>query len=259
MIILKFLKTFINCIFFPIKILFFIISLFVFFQLGSICNKSSFFVLLLLCGKTLIYILSVKIDIDDEDLIKYSQYIYSDKKFLVVFNHTSIVDGFALLGTFQRLNCVLLKNTLFQFFGYSNSLHKKFGNIYVQKNETTKKILDRVSNRKSGDPVLFIAPGAGNTPSNPDHITEFTGNGAFVGKYPILPILMKYEDNSIHHNSDNGETFLHSTIKLFLLNRNYKIKIKVGDMIEPINDETITEYKKRVYDIMNKEYQNIKI
>lgn len=39
-----------------------------------------------------------------------------------------------------------------------------------------------------------------------------------------------------------------------LLVQNYKIKIKVCDMVEKIEGETIEEYKDRVYDIMNDIY-----
>lgn len=257
--ILKKIKTFLHFIFVPFKIIFFAISLFIFFKLAVYCNKNTLYLIALMCGKTVISILSINIEIDDDDLLKYDKYVYSDKKFISIFNHTSILDAFVVLSTFQKFYCVILKNPIFQFFGYNNSLHKKIGNIYVCKNETTKNILESVSKRKEGDPVLFIAPGSGNTPKNPDNITEFTGNGAFVGKFPVLPVIIKYEDNSIHHNSDNGESFIHSSIKLFLLNRNYKIKIKIGDMIEPIDDETILDYKQRAYNIMNLEYQKMTI
>ena len=49
---------------------------------------------------------------------------------------------------------------------------------------------------------------------------------------------------------------LHSCLKLFLV-QNYKIKIKVCDMIEKIENETIEEYKDRVYNIMNDQYNKM--
>ena len=60
----------------------------------------------------------------------------------------------------------------------------------------------------------------------------------------------------MHHNSDNGESMLHSCLKLFLV-QNYKIKIKVCDMVEKKAGESIEEYKDRVYDIMNDLYNKM--
>ena len=48
------------------------------------------------------YLMSYNIEISDEDYNKYMRYLYSDEKFLCVFNHISIVDGFALLSTFLK-------------------------------------------------------------------------------------------------------------------------------------------------------------
>jgi len=45
---------------------------------------------------------------------------------------------------------------------------------------------------------------------------------------------------------------------LFLV-ENYKIKIKVGDMINAYKNESIEEYKNRVYNIMNREYKELKV
>jgi hypothetical protein len=49
---------------------------------------------------------------------------------------------------------------------------------------------------------------------------------------------------------------LHSWLKLFLV-QNYKIKIRVCDMIEMLKEETVIEYKDRVYNIMNDEYKKM--
>jgi hypothetical protein len=125
-----------------------------------------------------------------------------------------------------------------------------------EKGKTSNIIKGRVDNRRSGDPIVFIAPGSGNIPKIPGNITEFSGKGAFVEGYPILPVVIKYEDNSLHHNSDNGESMLHSWLKLFLV-QNYKIKIRVCDMIEMLKEETVIEYKDRVYNIMNDEYKKM--
>ena len=49
---------------------------------------------------------------------------------------------------------------------------------------------------------------------------------------------------------------IHSCLKLFLV-KDYNINIKVCDMVEYIEGETIDEYKGRVYNIMNDTYQKM--
>jgi len=49
---------------------------------------------------------------------------------------------------------------------------------------------------------------------------------------------------------------LHSYLKVFLV-ENYNITIKIGDIIEPDEKESVEEYKDKVYNIMNKDYKNI--
>ena len=256
--IFDYIRIFIHYITAPIRIILCLIAYIVFHKIGECCQKpTALHMFQLLMGKTLMAIFGFDIEISNDDLVRYSQYLYSDKKFISVFNHSTVIDGFIMMATFERFSALLLKNPVYKWIGYSDLIHEKYKNIWVEKNNTTKAIIDRVSNRKSGEPVLFIAPGSGNVSVDPDNITEFKGNGAFVGKFSILPVTLHYEDDSIHHNVDNGESFIHSTLKLFVMNYNYKIKIKVGDMIEPDEKESIEEYKLRVYKIMNEQYKQM--
>lgn len=258
--ILKYIKTFLHYISVPLRIVLVFLTYIIFYKIGEYCETpTTQYMFALMLGKTLMYLFGINVEIDDADLVRYSQYMYSDKKFLAVFNHTSLIDGFLLMGVFERYSCLFLKNPVFKLTGYSDLIHKKYRNIYVEKNKTTKDIQEHVSSRKAGQSVLFIAPGAGNIPKDPDSITEFYGNGAFVGKFSILPVVIKYEDESIHHNKDNGESFIHSMMKLFVIHNNYKIKLKIGDMIEPKEEESIAEYKQRAYDIMNGIYKDMQI
>jgi 1-acyl-sn-glycerol-3-phosphate acyltransferase len=258
--ILKYIKTFLHYIFTPFRMLLCVIVMNLLHKISEHCDSlTTLYMFALLLGKSMMYLLGVSIEIDEEDLIKYSKYLYSDKKLISVLNHTSLIDGYVLLATFERYSVVLLKNPIYKWLGYSDVVHEKYRNIFVEKNNTTKEIINKVSTRKPGQPILFVAPGSGNTPKNPDNITEFHGNGAFVGKFSILPVTFRYEDESIHHNQDNGESFIHSTLKLFVLNNNYKIRVKVGDIIDADEKESVDEYKQRVYTIMNKQYQDMKI
>jgi 1-acyl-sn-glycerol-3-phosphate acyltransferase len=257
--ILKYIKTFLHYIFTPFRIILCFIIFNVLHKVSEYCDsRTTLHTFALLLGKSMMYLLGVSVEIDEEDLVKYTKHVYNDKKVVAVINHTSLIDGYVLLATFERYSVVLLKNPIYKWLGYSDIVHEKYKNIFVEKNKTTNEIIEKVSMRKPGEPILFIAPGSGNTPKNPDNITEFHGNGAFVGKFSILPVTLRYEDESIHHNQDNGESFIHSTLKLFVLNNNYKINVKVGDIIEPDGKESVEEYKLRVYNIMNKQYQDMK-
>jgi 1-acyl-sn-glycerol-3-phosphate acyltransferase len=255
--IVNLIKTIILYILVPFRIIF----LFILLRISNVVlyfirDESSIMSVILIFGKFLMFILSLNIDLPKEDFVKYMNYLYSDEKFICTFNHTTLVDGFVLASAFPRGCYVILRTIVYNIFGYTDENNEKYGNIYVEKGKTSNIIKGRVDNRKSGDPIVFIAPGSGNIPKIPGNITEFSGKGAFVEGYPILPIVIKYEDNSLHHNSDNGESMLHSWLKLFLV-QNYKIKIKVCDMIERKGEESVLEYKDRVYDIMNDEYKKM--
>jgi len=209
-----------------------------------------------LFGKLMIWGFSMDIIIEDDDLIKYNQYLYSDKKLLAIFNHSTIADGFIMPGIFDKTSVVLLKiNSL---PGYSENVNNKVKNIVIEKGKTSQKILDYIENRKIGGNMLFIAPGSGNTPTIPDNITEFKSKSAFIGKYPIMPVLVKYQDDSLNHNADRGESVMHSYLKLFLI-KDYKVRVKVLDLIECNDEETVEEYRDRVYNIMNNAYKELKI
>ena len=222
--------------------------------LQPLTNESNIICGILWFAKIFMYILSFNINISKEDLVKYMEYLYSDTKFICTFNHTTLIDGFVLISTFPRSSYLILKVIIYSTIGYTEKIHNQLGNIFVEKGTTSKKIKERVDSRKSGDKILFIAPGSGNTSAIPGSITELTSNGAFVHKYPILPIVVKYEDESLNYNHDNGESMLHSCLKLFLV-KDYAINIKVCDMVEYKEGETIEEYKNRVYEIMNETYK----
>ena len=251
------LSTFLTYITAPFRLILFISMMFIsIYFLENMKNESDIICTILWFAKIFMYILSLNINISKEDLVKYMEYLYSDNKFICTFNHTTLIDGFVLFSIFPRSSYLILKVIIYSMIGYTDKMNDLLGNIFVEKGHTSKKIKERIDSRKSGDQILFIAPGSGNTSTIPGSITEFTSNGAFVHKYPILPIVMKYEDESLHYNHDNGESMLHSCLKLFLV-KDYNINIKVCDMVEYKEDETIEEYKGRVYEIMNDTYQKM--
>ena len=254
---LSILFTFAHYALTPIRFILFMLVLNMFFHIiGNLENQIAIQQLVVIGSKMLLYLLYMNVVISHEDVVKYLEYVYTNKKFLVVFNHTTFIDGFILLSTFPCCCFLMLKTYAYNVIGYTEKFHQNTKGIFISKGETTAKIIEQVEKRKSGDFVLFVAPGSGNVASIPGNITEFKGMGAFAGKFPVLPVIIKYEDESLNHNHEHGESMVHSCLKLFLLN-NYRIDIKVGDMIEPIENETIEEYKDRVYNIMNDEYHSL--
>ena len=204
------------------------------------------------------YLMSYNIEISDEDYNKYMRYLYSDKKFLCVFNHISIVDGFALLSTFPKIGFVLNKQNLFDYINYDDIVNNKVGSIFVdleKKTNVTSKIKEAIYNRKNGGNILFISPSACEISDEIGNIGYFTRKGAFISKSNILPILIKLPDYSIIYDFHN-ETLFESFAKLFL-HKNYKIKIKVCDMINAYENESIEKYRDRVYEIMNQQYKEM--
>lgn len=255
--VIDFIKTFLLYITLPLRILFFIfIVIFCNFVLSFLKDESSIMGVILISCKLFMFILSLNINISKDDLMKYMKYLYSDQKLICTFNHTTFADGFILASALPRSCYVMLKLIFHTLIYYTDANNEKYGNIYVKKGKTSETIKNRVNNRKIGDPIICIAPGSGNTPQIPGNITDFTGTGAFVEGFPILPIVIKYEDDSLHHNHDNGESMLHSCLKLFLV-QNYKINIKICDLVEKSEGDTLDQYKNKVFDIMNETYKNM--
>lgn len=209
--------------------------------------------------KLMMFFMSLKISISNEDYIKYMKYLYSNEKILCVFNHTTLVDGHLLFSVFPRMGIVLYNQKEFEYIAFDKNAVSKLGSIlvdYNKRNGITKIINDKVKNRNVGESILFIAPCKGMSSHNPGNISEFKSSGAFVNKSKILPIIIKYEDDTLDYNKELGESVIDAYFKLFLV-ENYKIKIKVGDIIIPDNNESIEEYKNRVYNIMNREYKEL--
>ena len=129
--------------------------------------------------------------------------------------------------------------------------------IYTSNGKTTEKIIEYTKNRKVGERVLAVAPDGGNCSIDPDNKVAELKTGAFVGKFPILPIVIKYDkDNYLNFKHELGETLMDCILKGFLY-LNHNVKIKVLDMVYPSDDESIIEYKDRVHALISDEYKNI--
>ena len=255
-------KTFFIYVTMPIRLfIIYFVFLICIYILHSLKKEGDITFCVLVMGQIMLYILSMNVNISNEDYIKYMNYLYSDEKYICVFTHTTLVDAIVLFGTLPRCGPVMNKQNELKYVLYDESISNKLGGILLDRSKmggTTKLIKEKVDNRKCGDFPLYIAPCSGKPPENPGNISEFKRKGAFVNKTKILPIIIKYQDETLNYNEDYGESMIHCYLKIFLV-ENYKITIKVGDMIDPDEKESIDEYRDRVYDIMNKEYKEMKI
>jgi len=254
------LKTFLIYVTLPIRVflvyLIFFIGVYI---LHSLNKEGDITFCVLTMGKMMLYILSINIKISNEDYIKYMNYLYSEEKYLCVFTHTTLVDMIVLFGTLPKCGPIMNKQNELKYILYDENISDKLGGILLDRYKmggTTEIMKKKIEARKCGQAPLCIAPGKGIPPKIPGNISNFKGSGAFVNKTKILPIIIKYQDDSLNYNEEFGESMLHSYLKVFLV-ENYNITIKIGDIIEPDEKESIEEYKDKVYNIMNKDYKNI--
>ncbi len=189
-----------------------------------------------------------------ENLEKYYHFKKNNTEGLAVFNHVSILDGLLLLTQFKEpLSFLVSENILVTLC--KNFIQNSNG-IIINKNEnTTKKIIEISSNRKKNDPILFIAPSGvvGMIQKNKYKISKFK-TGAFASLKPILPIIIKYNP----YYKEPKEIFT-SLIHIITNTNNLNYKIKVLDPIYPEENDTIENFRDKVYEIMNKEKNKLTV
>ena len=142
---LSLLLTVLTYITMPFRFILFMIMMILSIQvLQHLNNESNIICGILWFAKMFMYLLSFNINISKEDLVKYMEYLYSDKKFISTFNHTTLVDGFVLISTFPRSSYLILKVIIYSTVGYTDKINDQLGNIFVEKGQTSNKIKERV-------------------------------------------------------------------------------------------------------------------
>lgn len=239
----------------PFRMIAILLTYFIAVLIGYICaNKKLDQNLLHYSNKFIMKLLSINPIYDVENIESYNRHINSNEKFIVVFNHSSLIEPFLILSLFKNVS-YLLSPGLPAYIPFFNIIYKKFNYIYIEKNKTTQQIIDFTNNREKGSGALFIAPGEGRVSDDPDEnmISKFR-SGAFVGKFPILPIIIKFENNLLDFNFEKGENVLHFIFKMFLKN-NHNVKVKVLDMVYPQKEDTVDTFKTNVFNIMSEEFK----
>jgi 1-acyl-sn-glycerol-3-phosphate acyltransferase len=180
--------------------------------------------------------------------------VNSDEKVIIICNHRSLLDSLVLLSLSDGHISFLFNEgipskipfLIYILENYTDSLLNKSINKVESINKHVKK-------RKKGDPILCIFA------DNLDKIEEtkniaFFKTGAFVNKFKILPIIIKYKNNKIDNTFIKCVSDPLLNILNLFLGENGDIIMDVMDIVECKKEWTINQYKDYVYDLMNKKY-----
>jgi len=196
-----------------------------------------------------------KIHISEKGLNLYNLLLKSNKKCILIYNHRSIFDGIIICSVFKKIKAFMNSNISSMFPNLSNIL-KKSGYIVIDKNikNKTKLITKYVNNRKENEGILSIAPDGLNKIENNNVIAPFK-TGAFVDKFCILPVVIKYKNYIINPENINDNLVLDLFQKP--LDINCEVILDVMKLIQPKKDSSIEEYKNMVHKRMSQRYNEL--
>lgn len=190
---------------------------------------------------------------------RFQTLMKSPHKFLIVSNHISLYDGFVLLATLGDLGFLAHLNGMTMLPGMKK-ICKKLGSVFLDKKKgNSQTIIDHVNNRKAGDNVLVVFPDAMEKIPKTRSIAPFK-SGAFVGKFDVLPVVIKYKGGDIDPTFKwyDGEGFITSVMKMFL-DGNCEILVEVMELegFSEDKDRSIEGYRDRIYDLMVHKYERM--
>lgn len=240
-----------------LRIICLIILLIIYILLGTLLNIDIFLKYSQYIKKFFLNIFGFhKIRISEEGLNRYNKVLKSNKKCILIYNHRSIFDGIIICATFNKIKA-FMDNTITNNFPYLSKVLEKSGYLLIntkQKNNT-KIITSFVNNRKANQGILSIAPdGFTRIPLN-EVIAPFK-TGAFVNKFSILPVVIKYKNYTINPENINDNNFVIDFLKK-PLDLNCEVILDVMKLIKPKKDTSIMEYKNIVHKKMSKRYNEL--
>lgn len=198
-----------------------------------------------------------KVNIDAKDLKRYSELLRSDHKFLIVANHRSIFDHFIFLSLLENIS--FLANIGGLIIPGLRTVVEALNGIIVMrsKDNTTQKIIDNVRDREPNGNVLIVYPdGMADVPIG-KCIAPFK-SGAFVGRFDILPIVIKYKNYDIDpfYYYSKGETMVYAFFRK-LLGTRCDVDIRIMPLQRCAEKMSIEDYKNKIYRLMSKEYKRM--
>ena len=149
-----------------------------------------------------------------------------------------------------------MNSNISSMFPNLSNILKKSGYIVIDKNikNKTKLITKYVNNRKENEGILSIAPDGLNKIENNNVIAPFK-TGAFVDKFCILPVVIKYKNYIINPENINDNLVLDLFQKP--LDINCEVIVDVMKLIQPKKDSSIDEYKNMVHKRMSQRYNEL--
>ena len=239
-----------------------IIILYILFIIGLYIIYSSTKLNSFICSMNTILLklfLFNSINHNPSSLLQYKSYLESNKPLIIVSNHRTLFDGVVLMSIFGNLSFLINDKGMSLFPGIT-IISDKLQFIKMKLNEKTnsvKKIIDYSKNRKSNQPILTIFPDALDEIPPGLNIAPFK-TGAFVGKFDILPVVIKYKnyDISPYYWGIKGIRGMDSVYEKLLENK-CDINVEILPVIEPDDSLSISDYKDQVYNIMNKHYNTM--
>ena len=184
--------------------------------------------------------------------------INSNDNILIVANHRTLFDPYIISGCLNgHISHVFDRKILDKIPFFTFALQYLTNSIPVEKKNTTELIKKFVEKRKKGDPLMCIFADAMGKIEKNKHIAPFK-TGAFIHKFKILPIIVKYKNYIIDptHLWYKDEHFIWGVFKTWL-NDTIDVTLHVMEPITPKSDWTIDYYKNYVHYCMNKQYEKM--
>ena len=201
-----------------------------------------------------LYTLNVSGNTKEENLKKYLEF-KNKPNGVVVFTHSTCFDHFILFREFKESLAALVKRkaAVFPF----NILMEHSNCILFDKGSNTAQLIqDIIKNRKSGDPVVGLAPSAANSNDKDQNKLEEFKMGAFLPMTPVLPVLIKIHP---YENWKNEMTFMEYVYIITTYKEKIYYTVKVLDEVTPKEGETPEQLRDRVKLYMEEEMVKIDV
>lgn len=185
----------------------------------------------------------------------FNQVFKSNRKCLIIANHKSLLDVLVSKIIFKNIGWIASKNAV-KICPLGELLAKNTESIIIEKNATV--ILNnKIKNRKANSNLIMIFADAMN-PILPGYNIAPFKTGGFVGKFDILPIVIKYKNYTVDPTFRwfDGEHPLIGFSKI-ALNDHIDVTLDVMDIQSCESDMSIEEYRDKVYNLMNKRYDEL--
>lgn len=232
-----------------IIILYFIFYIgYIYFDFGSWWIKE--------LGKVLFKLLNVR-NVKVNNLKTFNDIYKSNKKCLIIANHKTLID-------------VWVTSSVLQNVGYFGSIeggtlipglyeiNKKIKTLFINKEKSgTQQLIENITNRKPYDNLIVVYADA-MEPIQPGFSIANFKTGGFVGKFDILPIVIKYKNYDIDpvFKWYNGED-IYSNLTKIIIDGKCEIIVDIMNLQECDENMSIDEYKNKIYELMNKRYDEL--